>query len=93
MGSPMKRSLRTGHASWANGEATKAARTCFAAYLDERGGIGNSEQDAILRQISGFFQLHGDARFTWWHRAMDEHDPHTIHHASYQVGFRSRPTG
>ncbi len=75
---------QAGLTGWANGEAVKAARTCFSAYLDARGGIGNSEHDAILRQVSGFFQLHGDARFTWWHRAMDDHKPNTMNRAGFK---------
>ncbi len=84
MGIAGELATQAGITGWTNGEAIRAARTCFAAYLDARGGIGNSEHDAILRQVSGFFQMHGDARFTWWHRAMDDHKPNTMNRAGFK---------
>jgi len=78
-----------GITGWAPGEAISAARTCFASWLDGRGGSGNTEHSAILRQVSGFFQAHGSARFTQWHRSTDDHAPNTINRA----GFRRMITG
>lgn len=73
-----------GITGWEKGEATAAARTCFAAWLDGRGGSGNVEHASILRQVSGFFQLHGESRFVWWHRALDDHKPNTINRAGFK---------
>lgn len=73
-----------GITGWETGEATAAARTCFAAWLEGRGGAGNVEHTSILRQVVGFFQAHGDARFTWWHRANDDHKPNTINRAGFK---------
>jgi putative DNA primase/helicase len=73
-----------GITGWETGEATQAARTCFAAWLDGRGGAGNVEHNSILRQVSGFFQAHGEARFVWWHRATDDHKPNTINRAGFK---------
>lgn len=73
-----------GITGWASGEAITAARTCFAAWLEGRGGAGNVEHVSILRQVSGFFQAHGDSRFTWWHRATDDHKPNTINRAGFR---------
>ncbi|KQV84963.1 hypothetical protein ASD15_07450 [Massilia sp. Root351] len=73
-----------GITGWAAGEATDAARACFAAWLDGRGGAGNVEHVSILRQVSGFFQAHGEARFVWWHRATDDHKPNTINRAGFK---------
>lgn len=73
-----------GITGWANGEATDAARACFAAWVDGRGGAGNVEHIAILRQVAAFFQVHGEARFVWWHRATDDHKPNTMHRAGYK---------
>lgn len=70
-----------GITGWAPGEAITAARTCFASWLDGRGGSGNTEHTSILRQVSGFFQAHGSARFTSFHRATDDHAPNTINRA------------
>jgi putative DNA primase/helicase len=73
-----------GITGWAAGEATEAAKKCFQAWLDGRGGAGNVEHTAILRKVSGFFQAHGEARFVWWHRAMDDHKPNTINRAGFK---------
>jgi putative DNA primase/helicase len=73
-----------GITGWESGEALKAARVCFAAWLEGRGGAGNTEHSSILRQVSGFFQAHGDSRFTWWHRAMDDRKPNTINRAGFK---------
>lgn len=73
-----------GITGWDKGEATAAARTCFAAWLEGRGGAGNVEHVSILRQVSGFFQAHGEARFVWWHRATDDHKPNTINRAGFK---------
>lgn len=73
-----------GITGWTPGEATSAARTCFHAWLEGRGGAGNVEHTTILRQISAFFQAHGESRFVWWHRAMDDHKPNTINRAGFK---------
>jgi len=73
-----------GITGWPVGEAMSAARTCFAAWLEGRGGAGNVEHVSILRQVSGFFQAHGEARFVWWHRATDDHKPNTINRAGFK---------
>ncbi len=73
-----------GITGWEPGDATAAARTCFAAWLEERGGAGNVEHTSILRQVSGFFQAHGDSRFVWWHRASDDHAAKTINRAGFR---------
>lgn len=73
-----------GITGWAPGEATSAATTCFHAWLEGRGGAGNVEHTAIMRQVSAFFQAHGESRFVWWHRAMDDHKPNTINRAGFK---------
>lgn len=70
-----------GITGWKTGEAIAAARTCFSNWLESRGGSGNVEHVSILRQVSAFFQAHGNARFTPWHRANDSHAPATINRA------------
>lgn len=81
-----------GITGWSQGEAITSARTCFAAWLDGRGGAGNTEHSAIIRQVSGFFQLHGDARFVWWHRATDDRKPNTINRAGFKRMLTSEGT-
>lgn len=78
-----------GITGWETGEAISAARICFSTWLEGRGGSGNVEHVSILRQVSAFFQAHGNARFTAWHRATDDHAPATINRA----GFRRMVTG
>src|SRR5471032_666570 len=73
-----------GITGWDAGEAIGAASTCFAAWMEGRGGAGNVEHVSILRQVSGFFQAHGEARFVWWHRATDDHKPNTINRAGFK---------
>ncbi len=73
-----------GITGWTEGEAIEAAKVCFSAWLDGRGGSGNTEHATIIRQVSGFFQAHGDSRFVWWHRANDDHKPNTINRAGFK---------
>lgn len=51
---------------WEEGEATQCAAVCFKAWLDLRGGIQNSEDQAVLNQVVTFFQKHGQSRFANW---------------------------
>lgn len=57
---------QSGLTGWAQGEATKAAVTCFKAWLAARGGAGNAEPAAMLAQVRAFLGANGDARFTLW---------------------------
>jgi putative DNA primase/helicase len=73
-----------GITGWPAGEAAKAARVCFAAWLEGRGGAGNVEHTSIIRQVQGFLQAHGDARFVWWHRALDDRKQNTANRAGFK---------
>ena len=70
-----------GLTGWPAGESERAARECFNAWLATRGGIGNGEVVAMLRQVRRFLEAHGEGRFTWWHRAADDHNSKTLHRA------------
>lgn len=48
---------------WAKGAARAAARKCFDSWLAGFGGGGNRETLAILSQVRGFFEAHGQSRF------------------------------
>lgn len=52
-----------GLTGWEHGEATQAAKQCFASWLASFGGAGNLEERALLAQVKGFFEQHGSARF------------------------------
>lgn len=73
-----------GLTGWDEGEAEDAAKACFDAWLAARGGAGNGEVTAMLRQARGFFEAHGEGRFTWWHRAADDHNAKTLQRAGYR---------
>jgi uncharacterized protein (DUF927 family) len=48
---------------WPDGEATRAAAMCFAAWLAVRGGIGPAELEAGIEQVRLFIAQHGASRF------------------------------
>ena len=70
-----------GLTGWAKGEAERATKACFDAWLAARGGRGNGEVTAILRQVKHFVEVHGAARFPYWHRAGDDHAPNPLQRA------------
>ena len=73
-----------GVTGWPHGVALQAAADCFKAWLSARGGAGNQEMGAMLAQVRQFFELHGDARFTDWDRASDDHAPKTLNRAGFR---------
>lgn len=79
-----------GLTGWPAGEATRAARACFNAWLQSRGGAGSSETVAMLRQVRRFLEAHGEGRFTWWHRAADDHNTKTLHRAGFRRMLNDR---
>jgi putative DNA primase/helicase len=82
-----------GLTGWPEGESERAARGCFNAWLSTRGGTGDGEVTAMLRQVRAFLEAHGEGRFTWWHRAGDDHAAKTLHRAGYRrmVGEDGKP--
>jgi putative DNA primase/helicase len=52
-----------GLTGWPTGESERAARACFNAWLAARGGIGNGEVVAMLRQVRRFLELNAEGRF------------------------------
>lgn len=73
-----------GLTGWSAGESDQAARTCFAAWLAARGGVGNGEVVAMLRAVRRFLEMHGEGRFTWWHRGADDHNAKTLQRAGFR---------
>jgi len=73
-----------GLTGWPVGESERAARACFNAWLAARGGIGNGEVVAMLRAVRRFLEMHGEGRFTWWHRAADDHNAKTLQRAGFR---------
>jgi putative DNA primase/helicase len=73
-----------GLTGWDEGESEDAAKACFDAWLAGRGGSGSGEVTAMLRQVRAFFEAHGEGRFTWWHRATDDHSVKTLQRAGFR---------
>ncbi|MFD2754497.1 DUF927 domain-containing protein [Comamonas terrae] len=73
-----------GLTGWDEGESEDAVKACFDAWLAGRGGAGSGEVTAMLRQVRAFFEAHGEGRFTWWHRAADDHSVKTLQRAGYR---------
>ncbi|MBH9658482.1 DUF927 domain-containing protein [Burkholderia pseudomallei] len=73
-----------GCTGWGEGHAIQAAHACFKAWVRERGGVGNAEATAMIRQVRGFLEAHGDARFTWAQRVDDDHAGKTMHRAGFK---------
>ncbi|RXT68225.1 DUF927 domain-containing protein [Pseudomonas syringae] len=76
-----------GITGWPDGTATTAARVCLNAWMNERGGVGNFEGDAIVSRLRQVIERFGESRFTRWESAaakIDEHGPRTID----RLGFR-----
>jgi putative DNA primase/helicase len=72
---------QAGLTGWPVGESERAARACFDAWLTARGGNGNGEIVAMLRQVRRFLELHAEGRFAMWHRGSDDHAPKTLQRA------------
>jgi putative DNA primase/helicase len=68
---------RWGLTGWPEGEAARAARALFDAWCEQRGGTGDGEEIAIVRQVAAVLSERGEANFPWWHRAADDHRPNS----------------
>jgi len=79
-----------GITGWPAGIAIDSARRCIDAWIEARpGGIGLTEDAQMLRQMRGFFGLHGEARFTDWSRADDDHAPKTMNRAGWRRAVKT----
>jgi putative DNA primase/helicase len=76
-----------GLTGWPVGESENAAAACFNAWLAARGGSGNGEIVAMLRQVRRFLETHGEARFALWHRQGDDHNSKTLQRAGFRRVF------
>jgi len=71
------------------GQALWAASVCFKAWLDGRGGEGDQEAQAMLSQVRGFLELHGEGRFSDVNRTAvdDDHAPRVLNRAGFRQLF------
>jgi putative DNA primase/helicase len=74
-----------GLTGWHKNAALGAARQCFRAWLDARGGAGNLEERQILQAVRAFLQAHGESRCPWLHRSADDHRPDKPLRIGYRV--------
>jgi uncharacterized protein (DUF927 family) len=83
-----------GVSGWPDGEAERAAATCFRAWLAERGGVGAREIDIAISQVRGFIEAHGSARFEspWEKRSLDRDGNSIIERVNNRAGFKRRAT-
>ncbi|TLU71226.1 DUF927 domain-containing protein [Lichenicoccus roseus] len=77
---------------WPNGEAERAAGSCFRQWLSRRGGAGAAEDTEALERVRHFIALHGSSRFaTLVSMGMgveEEADPHRT--LSNRAGWRRK---
>ncbi len=52
-----------GLTGWPAGEAQRGAAAGLEAWIERRGGSGNSEKGALLAQVQAFCEAHGEGRF------------------------------
>jgi uncharacterized protein (DUF927 family) len=76
-----------GVTAWPEGTATTAAQVCLNAWLDERGGAGNMEGDAIVTRLQQVIERFGESRFTRWDGLAAKTDDHAPRTAD-RLGFR-----
>ncbi len=55
-----------GLTGWNPGESGRAVGLCFRAWLGARGTVGSAEPAAMLAQVRGFLEAHGESRFAPW---------------------------
>jgi len=53
-----------GVTAWPQGEAKKAVKTCFDAWLKARGSVDNLEKEYLLNQVKAFLEQYGESRFS-----------------------------
>ena len=84
VGAAGEMATKAGLTGWEPGESARAAKVCFDAWLASRGGTGDGEVTAMVRQVRAVLESHGEGRFTWWHRAGDDHAAKTLHRAGFR---------
>jgi putative DNA primase/helicase len=73
-----------GLTGWPEGEAEKAAATCFTAWLEQRGTIGDHDLEAGIKQVISFIELHGNSRF----EEVNGGDSGIVYPVNNRVGYR-----
>lgn len=71
---------------WPDGEAGRAAATCFKAWINMRGGAGAAEAEDGVSQVRAFIEAHGMSRLSPIRDDYDADESKTIN----RVGFRRK---
>lgn len=74
---------------WPQGTAVEAAKTCFGAWLQNRGGTGHAEDEAAVAAVMRFIELHGESRFTPLDQA--DGDRPTVNRAGFRRRIGEKP--
>lgn len=83
--------IEYGLVPWMKGEAAKAARELFQAWIAQRGGLLPAEIRDGVNQVRAFLELHGSSRFedAWRQKpAPGKEDEPTLVKTINRVGFR-----
>ncbi len=76
---------------WPQGAATRAAATCFGAWLDGRGGIGANEIRNHIARVRAFIEQHGNSRFeAAWEKILNDGSALANPRILNRAGFRRR---
>ena len=73
--------IALGVVPWPKGEAKRAVETCFAAWLDARGGSEPFEVREAIGRVRAFIEAHGESRF----EALPKDSSRTV---SNRVGYQ-----
>ncbi len=78
-------------APWSSSEAMDAIRTCFDAWLLERGGDGALERTKAIQAVQRFIQAHQTSRFEWiGSPKAEDFDPDDMPRTNNLVGYYFR---
>ncbi len=78
-----------GLTGWRPDDAERAIRICFTSWLATRGTRGAAEPAAMLAQVRGFLEAHGESRFTSWNAT--DTAPRTINRAGFRRQTQDGP--
>lgn len=82
-----------GITGWPPGEARSAAAKCFKAWIQERGGAGQADIEAGIRQVRAFLEAHGSSRFQPVVTRMDSRGAVIEEHVINRVGYWREENG
>lgn len=82
--------IAAGILPWTAGEAIAAARQCFLAWIEHRGGTESLEAEAAVRQVRRFIENHGESRFTPWEETKGDDGYDGFSRTVNRAGFRRR---